>query len=232
MTTEKFNELKQEITARAQKDDVTKNVGREAIKAKTMTELCNSIKRDFTWFCCFEIIDVSLIRRYEADFKAESIFANRDTSFGYVLAVNADIIIRFDSVAVAFGSTNVTAYETSTVTAYNGAEVGANDNSMVIAWDNTTVNAFGNATVTAYNDAEVNAYEFSKVTAYGHPTIDAYNNAMVIVSDGGTSVTAKNYASVISSEPIKCDLMDNAKCRIISTNEIRYASEGLRFIKQ
>lgn len=65
-------------------------------------------------------------------------------------------------------------------------------------------------------------------------TVDGFaiatGNATVKANDNAT-VRAHDNAYAISYNTIKCKLNDNAIYRIISTNEIRYCSDKIKFVK-
>ncbi len=104
------------------------------------------------------------------------------------------------------------------------------NNATVEAYNNATVEAWGNATVKAYDNATVTAYDNATVTAYDNATVEAYNNATITAYDNAT-VTAYGNAYVTSYDVIECKLTENAIYRVRSTNEVRYASDDLRFVK-
>ncbi len=104
--------------------------------------------------------------------------------------------------------------DTATVRAYGNATVRASDTATVEASDTATVEASDTATVRAYGNATVRAYGNATVRAYDNATVRAYGNAYV-----------NSYYA------IECKLADNAIHRIQSTNEVRYASDDVKFIK-
>jgi hypothetical protein len=105
--------------------------------------------------------------------------------------------------AIADGSSTVTAYDNSTVRAYGSSTVTAYDNSTVraagsstvTAYDNSTVRAAGSSTVTAYGSSTVTADDNSTVRAAGSSTVTAYGSSTV-TADGSSTVTAYGYSTV------------------------------------
>jgi hypothetical protein len=80
----------------------------------------------------------------------------------------------------------VTAYGSSTVTAYDSSTVRAYGSSTVTAYDSSTVRAYGSSTVTAYDSSTVRAYGSSTVRAYGSSTVRAYGSSTVTAYDSST----------------------------------------------
>lgn len=99
----------------------------------------------------------------------------------------------------------------------------ANDSATVKACGSATVEACGSATVKAWDSATVKAWGSATVKAHGSATVEAY---------GSATVEAHDAAYCYSYDKIHCELHDGAIHRVLSTNEIYYSSDSLRFVKQ
>ena len=88
----------------------------------------------------------------------------------------------------AWGSSTVTARDSSTVTAWDSSTVTARDSSTVTAWGSSTVTARDSSTVTALGSSTVTALGSSTVTAWGSSTVTAAAYVAVHLHSGRAKV--------------------------------------------
>ncbi len=108
----------------------------------------------------------------------------------------------------AYGSSQVTACDSSQVTAYGSSQVTACDSSQVRAcgssqvraYDSSQVTACGSSQVRAYDSSQVTAYDSSQVTACGSSQVTAYDSSQVRAYDS-SQVTACDYVAVTRTNP-------------------------------
>ena len=238
MTQEQFQELKSEILRRAHEAYACKEEYGRAYKAETLQELLSVVKDNFDWAYDNGVIDIALIEKYKQDFADNQIYANQDVTGGYLLCDSATVEACGSATVVAFDSAYIKAYGSVSVKACGSASVGASDSATVRAWGSASVVACDSASVVASDLATVKVCDSATVVAWGSTSVKACGSATVracgsvsVEAYGSVSVEAWGSAYVNTYRIIECKLFDNAIWRIRSTNEIRYASENLKFTK-
>ncbi len=216
---DRFDEIKQEILRRAKEAQACKGEYGRAYSAGDsagdMAELMRVVKDNFAWCCNNKVLTADLFERYNEELAAHDIFCNVNVESGYLLACGS-------SKVTACGSSKVTAWDSSEVTACGSSEVTAWDSSEVTACGSSKVTACGSSKVTAWDSSEVTAYDSSKVTAWDSSKVTAWDSS---------EVTAYGGSYVVSRGVMECKLSGKAINRVVSTGEIRYASNELRPVK-
>ncbi len=96
------------------------------------------------------------------------------------------------------------------------------ESGYLLACGSSKVTACGSSKVTAWDSSEVTAYDSSKVTAWDSSKVTAWDSS---------EVTAYGGSYVVSRGVMECKLSGKAINRVVSTGEIRYASNELRPVK-
>ena len=210
-----FEAIKAEILDHAKIAQACTEQYRRAYKSKTLQELCNVIKDNFSWCFNNKVITPDLLMQYREDFAQNDIFINASVQSGFLLCDNATVKAWGNATVKAWGNAKVEAYNNVTVEAWGNATVEACDNVTVEAWGNATVEACDNVTVKARDNVTVEACDNVTVKARDNVTVEAWGNAYCI-----------------SYHIIECKLSDNAIYRVYGINTIYYSSDKINFIKQ
>lgn len=201
---ERFEELKLELLKRAKDAHACKEQYARAYNTETIEQLMKVCRDNFVWACNHRVLDVDIIKLYHDEFALGHIYANEDTSEGYLLCCNASV--------KACGNTSVEAHYLASVIAYDNARVDAYENASVEAYDNVNVKAYHNASVIAYGNVSVVAYNNVSIAAYSNASVEAHDNAYI------ASFSDKNVVI----------LSGNAIYRIKENNTIRYANPKMK----
>ncbi len=240
---DRFDEIKQEILRRAKEAQACKGEYGRAYSAGDsagdMAELMRVVKDNFAWCCNNKVLTADLFERYNEELAAHDIFCNVNVESGYLLACGSSKVTAYDrsevtaydrSEVTAWDSSKVTACGSSKVTAWDSSEVTACGSSEVTAWDSSEVTACGSSKVTACGSSKVTAWDSSEVTAYDSSKVTAWDSSKVTAWDS-SEVTAYGGSYVVSRGVMECKLSGKAINRVVSTGEIRYASNELRPVK-
>lgn len=209
---ERFEELKQELLKRAKDAHACKEQYARAYNTETIEQLMKVCRDNFVWACNHRVLDVDIIKLYHDEFALGYIYANEDTSEGYLLCYNASV--------KASGNTGVVAK--------GDASVKASGNVYVEAYDNVIVEAYLSANVEAYGNANVEAYDSVRVEAYDNARVEAWDNTIVIAHDNAR-VEAWDDAYITSFSIIEVKLSGRAMYRRMENNTIKYANPRMKF---
>lgn len=110
MTQDELDAIKSEIIAKLSDANAYSDIIQRIDNSITMAQLCDVIKCNFAQFINYKVIDAKFITRYQNDFADNEIYANVDTSKGFVLCDdNAEVW--------AYGNAVVCAYDNAVVSA-------------------------------------------------------------------------------------------------------------------
>lgn len=107
------------------------------------------------------------------------------------------VILRENSMILAFGESHVRAMESTFVCAFDSSRVRAHDNSMV--------SAFGHSHVSALDKAHVVSYDETKVVAYDQVTFEA---------NGFTALHVRHLSRGIANDDVTVTKLDHAMVEV------------------
>lgn len=125
MTQDELDAIKSEIIAKLSDANAYSDIIQRIDNSITMAQLCDVIKCNFAQFINYKVIDAKFITRYQNDFADNEIYANVDTSKGFVLCDDNAVVWARDNAAVW---------------TRGNAEVRAGDNTNRIDYDNRQIN--------------------------------------------------------------------------------------------
>ena len=159
---------------------------------------------------------------------------------------NVKVIALDNSKVNAYGNVKVIALDNSKVNAWSDSCVIANDNafvkaidySYVVLYDKSSAVVSFSSRVQAYDDSSVEAFQCSHISALGNSNVVAHDyscvyayldanvsacDEVVVRAFSESKVKATGNSYVIAEGSVKCELSEQAVCRIRGTNVIRYA---------
>lgn len=112
MTQDELDAIKSEIIAKLSDANAYSDVIQRIDNSITMAQLCDVIKCNFAQFIYYKVIDAKFITRYQNDFAENEIYANVDTSKGFVLCDgNAKVYASGNAAVRAYDNTNIIDYD-------------------------------------------------------------------------------------------------------------------------
>lgn len=213
-----FSQFKQDFLNSGSQIKMPIDIYSEAVTSSSYIDLINVIKDNFYEIIPKRILSKDFLYKYKDLLQENKIFIDENVLGGFLITTDRNRkTVLGDAYVIALDDSMVEANDRCFVGCYNDSLVVSNDYATVKSHDYSHVKANGNSVVYSMGDSTIDASQYAIINAFDKTNVTAFNNAIVISNEDIN---------------VKCRLYDNAIHRVITKNEIRYASNNLTFLKQ